>query len=96
MASIVHANLQLPPPTRQSMAQLIADAKRMGVPPEDYAKRLIEEGLSIQREAEEKTFRQIMGPIRRAAGKIGDAEILALVERARPGHSRGNGRGKKR
>ena len=79
------------------MAQLVAKAKRLGVPPEDYAKRLVEDGLAFQREAEESTFAEIMGPVRQAAGKIDDAEIVKLVEKARSRFRHGsNGRGKKR
>jgi hypothetical protein len=78
------------------MAQLVAEAKRVGVPPEDFAKRLVEDGLALQREAEEKDFSEIMEPVRRRAGTVDEAEIVKLVERARTGHHRGNGRGKKR
>jgi hypothetical protein len=96
MASAPHTTLQLPPLTKQSMAQLLAEAKRIGVPPEDYAKRLVEDALSLQREAEEKSFSDIMKPVRKAAGTVNDAEIVKLVEKARTDHRRGNGRGKKR
>ena len=96
MASAPHATLQLPPLAKQSMAQLLAEAKRIGVPPEDYAKRLIEDGLALQLEAEETSFAQIMEPVRKAAGKVDDAEIVKLVEKARTSRHRSNGRGKKR
>jgi hypothetical protein len=65
------------------MAELVAKAKRIGIGPGDYAKRLIEDGLAFQREAEESSFAQIMKPVRDAAGKVEDAEILRLVETAR-------------
>jgi hypothetical protein len=65
------------------MAQLLAEAKRMGVPPQDYAKRLIEDALALQREAEEKNFSQIMQPVRQRAGLVDEAEITRLVEKAR-------------
>ena len=38
------------------MSLLVANAKCMGVAPGDYAKRLIEEGLAFQREAESTSF----------------------------------------
>ena len=68
----------------------------MGVAPEDYAKQLVEYGLAFQREAEESTFAEIMGPVRLAAGKVEDAEIVKLVEKARSIHHGSSGRGKKR
>ncbi|HWE94735.1 MAG TPA: hypothetical protein VG269_12290 [Tepidisphaeraceae bacterium] len=77
------------------MAQLVAKAKRMGVQPEDYAKRLVEDGLAFQREAEKMTFAEIMEPVRKAAGEVDEGEIVQLVERARADHHRRGGRGKK-
>ena len=68
----------------------------MGVPPEDYAKRLIEDALALQREAEGGTFSQIMKPVRRATGAVDDSEIVALVETARNDHHRNAGRRKRR
>jgi hypothetical protein len=78
------------------MAQLVAKAKRIGLPPADYAKRLIEDGLALQRQAEKMSFQQIMGPVRHAAGNIDEAEIVKLVEVARSSLRHGNGRGKKK
>jgi hypothetical protein len=89
------ATIQLPPLTRESMSELVARAKRMGIDPGDYAKRLIEHALAFQREAEESSFAQIMGPVREAAGDVDDAEITKLVESARADHHAG-GRRKKR
>ena len=43
-------------------------------------------------EAKEKRFSEIIKPVRKAAGKVDDAEILKLVERARTDHPRDNGR----
>lgn len=77
------------------MSELVAKAKRMGMNPGDFAKRLIEDGLAFQREAEESSFAQIMGPVRDAAGHVDDAEIQKLVETARADHHAG-GRRKKR
>jgi hypothetical protein len=77
------------------MAQLVAKAKRMGVPPEDYAKRLVEDGLAFQREAENTSFAQIMKPVRKASGTVDEAEIVKLVEKARSDYHRSAGRKKK-
>lgn len=79
------------------MAQLLARAKDLGVPPEDYARQLIEDGLALQREAESMTIGQIMAPVRQAAGTVDDAEIVRLVESARTDHrAQKPGRGKRR
>ena len=77
------ATIQLPPLAKQSMSDLLAKAKRLGIEPGDYAKKLIEDALAFQREAEESSFAQIMGPVREAAGAVDDAEIVNLVETAR-------------
>jgi hypothetical protein len=94
MASGTHTTLELPPLTKRSMAQLVARAKRIGMPPADYAKRLIEDGLALQRQAEKMSFQQIMRPVRHAAGRTDETEIVTLVEVAR--RSPANGRGNKR
>jgi len=89
------ATIQLPPLTKQSVNELVAKAKRMGIDPGDYAKRLIEDGLAFQREAEQSSFAEIMGPVREQSGNVSDATITKLVERARADHHAG-GRRKKR
>jgi hypothetical protein len=68
------------------MSELVAKAKRLGIEPGDYARRLIEDGLTLQREAEETPFAEIMGPVRDASRNVGDAEIMKLVEAARADH----------
>jgi len=68
------------------MADLTAKAKRLGIRPAAYAKKLIEESLAFQREAEESSFAKIMQPVRQAAGDVDDAEITDLVETARAKH----------
>lgn len=78
------------------MAQLVAAAKRLGIPPEDLAKRFIEEGLALQREAEASSFAQIMRPVRAAAGHVDDAEIARLVETARAEHHAGRPGGRRK
>ena len=42
----------------------------MGMPPEYYAEQLIEDGLALQREAEERSFAEIIG-VRAAGGGSG-------------------------
>jgi hypothetical protein len=96
MASIASTPLHLPPLRKQSMAQLIARAKEMGVPPEDYARQLVEDALALQRQAESMTIAEIMAPVRKAAGNVDETEIVQLVEKARVDYHRNAARGKKR
>jgi hypothetical protein len=77
------ASIQIPPLTKQSMTKLVAKAKQLGIEPGDYAKKLIEDGLAFQREAEGSSFAEIMQPVRDAAGTVDDTEIIKLVETAR-------------
>jgi hypothetical protein len=88
--------LRLPPLRKKSMAQLVAKAKDLGLPPADYARQLIEDGLALQREAESMSIAQIMAPVRKAAGAVSDAEIVCLVDKARNTHHRKPARGKRR
>jgi hypothetical protein len=66
------------------MSDLVAKAKHLGIGPGDYAKKLIEDGLAFQREAEGSSFAEIMRPVRDATVSIEDTEIVKLVEKARP------------
>ncbi|HEX4124121.1 MAG TPA: hypothetical protein VHY37_05285, partial [Tepidisphaeraceae bacterium] len=85
MASLSPSSLHLPPLMKRRMAELVAKANRLGMPPEDYAKHIVEDGLALEREAEKTSFAEIMGPVRRAAGVVGEAEIVRLVGGARRG-----------
>ena len=78
--------IRLPPLSKQRMRELVAKARRLGIEPQEYAKRLVEEALAFQREAEALSFAQIMGPVRDASGNVEDAEIIKLVETARAAH----------
>jgi hypothetical protein len=78
------------------MADLVTKANHLGIAPEDYAKHLIEDGLALERKAEKSSFAKIMRPVRRAAGKVSDEEIVALVEIARRTSPRAASRRKKR
>jgi predicted DNA-binding protein len=79
-------SIRLPPLSKQRMAELVKKARRLGVEPREYAKRLVEQALAFQREAETLSFAQIMAPVRDAAGDVEDAEIIKLVETARSAH----------
>jgi hypothetical protein len=96
MASPAPPILRVPSLSKREMARLAAKAKDLGLTPEHYARRLIEDGLAVQREAGKMSFGQIMAPVRKAAGHIDDAEIVALVHHARRNGRRGSARGAKR
>ena len=96
MAAISSTPLRVPPLGKKSMSQLLAKAKDLGLPPGDYARQLIEDGLALQRQAESMSIDQIMGPVRNAAGVVDESEIVALVEKARNDHHRNAARGKRR
>jgi hypothetical protein len=83
MSTMSQASFRIPPVAKQSMTRLLAEAKRAGVSPEEYARNLVEDALALQREAEDLTFEQIMRPVRRATGKVSDAEIVRIVHKAR-------------
>jgi hypothetical protein len=87
MVSASHL-IQLPPLGKQSMAELNARAKDLGLTPEDLARQLIEDGLALLRKAETTPLAEIMAPVRRAAGRVDETEIIRLVDKARPGPRR--------
>lgn len=95
MSLASQTTLQLPALGKKSMTRLIAEAKRNGVSPEDYAKRLVEGALTWRRDAEEMTFAEILGPARRGAEKVTDPEIVEIVKRVRAKRRARNHRGKK-
>ena len=78
------------------MAQLATNARRSGISPQDYARRLVEDGLAIQRLAKTLSFAEIMAPVRAQAGKVDEAEIVELVEWARGNRRKRAHRGKRR
>ena len=67
---------------QRKMGELSRKAKRLGMTPEKYLKRLVEEDLAISHEARTKTFAQIMGGSRNL-GEEEEEEIDRLVERAK-------------
>jgi hypothetical protein len=75
------------------MSRLVARAKDIGITPEDYARQLVEDALDLQRQAESKSFAEIMEPVRQAAGDVDESEITRLVDRARGPRRRRGGTG---
>ncbi len=96
MASASSATLRLRPLGKRNMARLRARAKRIGVAPEDYARQLLENALTLQHQAETMTAADILGPMRANASPVDEEEIVKLVEKVRSEHNRNAGRGKRR
>ena len=77
---------------KRKMDQLTTKAKELGMTPERYVRKLVEEDLELDRQAREMSFAQIMKPVRdefRASG-MSDAEFDELVDRARTRHHNKN------
>jgi hypothetical protein len=84
MASTRLPTLRLRPLAKRGMAELAARANRLGISPADYARKLVERGLALERKAERSSFASIMAPVRKAAGIVSESEIIKLVNETRP------------
>jgi hypothetical protein len=82
--SATPSSLELKGLGRQKMRALAEKARRLGVTPEQYLRRLVEEDLAIARDARSKTFEELMGPGR----QVDEDELDNLVEQARDEHHR--------
>ena len=67
---------------KQKMAELASKARRLGLTPQEYVKRLVEEDLAIDRAARTTTLADIVGPGR----PIDEEELDRLVDEARTRH----------
>src|SRR2546421_4358695 len=65
------------------LSALRREAKFEGVTPAQYVKHLIEERLDVAERARSKSLRELAEPIRDALKDLSEAEIDALVEKAR-------------
>lgn len=76
------------PISPRSSTRLRAKAQRLGLTPERYVKHLVEEYLSLDREARETTFDELMAPTREEFRRSGvtEAQLDKLVDRARKRH----------
>jgi len=75
---------------RDKLHALRAQAKAAGVSPEVYAKKLIEEGVELEREARTKSLDEIFAPAQEQFRKSGmtEDELDRLVDKARTQHHR--------
>ncbi len=69
---------------KRDLSQLKSKAKRLGITPELYIKRLVQEDLSLDRAARATSFADMFGP----GDPINEAELDAIVEKARQRHHR--------
>lgn len=67
---------------KRKMAALTTKAKRLGMTPERYVKRLVEEDLALDREAQSTRLADLVGPGR----EVDEAQLDRLVEAARTRH----------
>lgn len=77
--TIATETLQLKGLGRHKLDELARKAKHLGLTPEKYLKRLVEEDLAISDAARTRTFAQIMGP----SQQVDEDEVDRLVERAK-------------
>ena len=82
---------------QQKLNALTAKAKRLGMTPERYVRQLVEEDLAMDVEAREKSFAELMAPVREDFRKSGmsEAELDEIVDRARTRHHERNSRKRK-
>jgi hypothetical protein len=82
MATATAKPLQVNGLGRHKLDELTQKARRLGLTPEKYVKRLVEEDLAVSHEARTKTFAQIMG----TSQETDEEELDRLVERAKTRH----------
>jgi hypothetical protein len=82
---------------KEKLAALHKQAKTLGMSAEVYAKQLIEEGISLERQARTKTFDELFAPVQSRFRKSGmsDEELDGLVDDARTRHHRSTSRKKR-
>jgi hypothetical protein len=75
---------------KRQIAALAQKAKRLGMTPERYVRQLVEEDLSLEKQAQSTTFAELMQPVRAefTASGMSESELDILVDSARSRHSR--------
>ena len=74
--------IQMPRLGKRAMAELVKKAGRLGMTPQRYVQRLIEQDLALDRKARTLTFKRIVGPTK----PVSEAEIDRVVDAARSRH----------
>ncbi len=73
-------------PSRKWLA-IQRKAKQLGTTPEQYLRHLIDEDLALDRRARTASFRELGQPFQEALEGVSDAELDAIVDRARARHA---------
>ena len=82
------STMKFPRLAKPKLAALRRRAKRDGLTPEQYVKRLIEDDLETEAETH-STFDEVSKPFRQALKGMSEEELDALVDKARgPKHSK--------
>ena len=87
-SAVDHVHLLLPAEAHDAeskkMAELASKDQSLGLTPERYVQKLIEQDLALDRKARNTTFAELMGPGR----EVDEAELDRLVDEARTRHHR--------
>ena len=75
---------------KAKLAALREQASTLGMTAENYARHLIEDGISLDIQARTKTFDELFAPVQARFRRSGmtEAELDKLVDAARPRHRR--------
>jgi hypothetical protein len=70
----------------RQLSALRRKAERLGITPERYVKRLIEDDLALDRKAQRSSLDELALPYAKALKDVSDKELDALVDAARTRH----------
>jgi hypothetical protein len=84
------SSIQVPGLTKDKLIALRRQAAEAGMSAELYAKRLIEEGILLEKEARNRTFDDLYAPVQERFRRSGmrEEELDRLVDAARTRHHR--------
>jgi hypothetical protein len=88
--SSVASTIQVSGLAKAKLHALRSQAKAAGVTAEAYAKRLIEEAISLEQQARSRTFDELYGPAQQRFRRSGmkEEDLDKLVDAARVRHRR--------
>ena len=88
MSSVTASSIQVSGLGKAKMQALRSQAKAAGVTTEVYAKRLIEEAISLEQQARTRTFDELYAPAQERFRRSGmdEEDLDKLVDAARPRH----------
>jgi hypothetical protein len=68
---------------RSKLSAMKREARRLGMSPDDYALKLIEENFDLEQEARSTPWDELVEPFRKAFEGVPESELDAIVEKAR-------------